>query len=134
MTVAQVMRSKTSTRYFSENYPTGENKWKRQKCTNSKTKDAKTSSTGRVTVDNARVDRLKEQHISTPQEIDNERVRIMAEVYEGTAGYQQIIRRAKFFATLIERKKLYIDENLFVGSMASTVNGSTRIRNGTWSG
>ena len=46
-----------------------------------------------------RVDRLKEQHMSTPQEIDFERIRIMAEVYEGTAGYQQIIRRAKFFAT-----------------------------------
>jgi formate C-acetyltransferase len=47
----------------------------------------------------------------------------MEEVYEDTAGYQQIIRRAKFMATLLERKKLYIDENLFVGSMASTVNG-----------
>ena len=47
----------------------------------------------------------------------------MAEVYEDTAGYQQIIRRAKFMATLLERKKLYIDDNLFVGSMASTVNG-----------
>ena len=54
-------------------------------------------STGRIKVDTARVDRLKQQHLSTPQEIDNERVRIMAEVYEGTAGYQQIIRRAKFF-------------------------------------
>ena len=61
--------------------------------------------------------------MSTPQEIDNERIRIMAEVYESTAGYQQIIRRAKFFAELIERKKLYIDENHIVGSMASTVNG-----------
>jgi pyruvate formate-lyase/glycerol dehydratase family glycyl radical enzyme len=80
------------------------------------------SSTARVTVDNARVDRLKELHMTTPQEIDNERVRIMAEVYEGTAGYQQIIRRAKFFAELIERKKLYIDESLIVGSMASSVN------------
>ena len=75
-----------------------------------------------IKVDNERVDRLKEQHMTTPQEIDNERVRIMAEVYEGTAGYQQIIRRAKFFEQLIERKKLYIDENLIVGSMASTVN------------
>ena len=64
-----------------------------------KTKDAKKSSTGRVKVDKARIDRLKEQLMSTPQAIDNERVRIMAEVYEDTAGYQQIIRRAKFFAT-----------------------------------
>ena len=88
-----------------------------------KTKDAKKSSTGRVTADNARIDRLKEQLRSTPQKIDFERVRVMAEVYEDTAGDQQILRRAKFLATLLERKKLYIDDNLFVGSMASTVNG-----------
>jgi trans-4-hydroxy-L-proline dehydratase len=88
-----------------------------------KTNAAEKSSTGRVTVDNARIDRLKEQHMSTPQEVDFERVRIMAEVYGDTAGSQQIIRRAKFFELLIERKKLYIDDNLFVGSMASTVNG-----------
>jgi len=88
-----------------------------------KTKDSKTSTTGRVKVDNARIDRLKEQLRSTPAEVDFERVRIMEEVYEDTAGYQQILRRAKFMATLLERKKLYIDDNLFVGSMASTVNG-----------
>jgi trans-4-hydroxy-L-proline dehydratase len=88
-----------------------------------KTKDAKKSSTGQVKADKARIDRLKEQLRSTPAEVDFERVRIMHEVYEDTAGYQQIIRRAKFMATLLERKKLYIDDNLFVGSMASTVNG-----------
>lgn len=86
-------------------------------------KTAKSSTTARVTADTARIDRLKEQLRSTPQEVDFERVRIMAEVYEDTAGLQQIIRRAKFMATLLERKKLYIDDNLFVGSMASTVNG-----------
>ena len=86
------------------------------------TLEAKKSTTGRVTADTARIDRLKAQHMSTPQEVDFERVRIMAEVYEGTAGYQPILRRAKFFAELIERKKIYIDENLIVGSMASSVN------------
>ena len=88
-----------------------------------KKKDAKKSSTGCVTVDNARVDRLKEQHMSTPAAIDNERIRFMMKVYEDTAGSQQIIRRAKFFAYVLENKKLYIDENLFVGSIASTPNG-----------
>jgi len=44
-------------------------------------------------------------------------------VYEDTAGYQQIIRRAKFLETLLDRKKIYIDDNLFAGSLASTVNG-----------
>ena len=81
------------------------------------------SSTGKVKADDARIDQLKEQLRSPPQEIDFERVRIMAEVYEDTASYQQILRRAKFMATLLERKKLYIDDNLVVGSMASTVNG-----------
>ena len=79
--------------------------------------------TAKVKVDKERIDRLKEQLRSTPQEVDFERVRIMHEVYEDTAGSQQIIRRAKFFEQLIEKKKLYIDDNLFVGSMASTVNG-----------
>ncbi|MBK9332641.1 MAG: hypothetical protein IPM96_09655 [Ignavibacteria bacterium] len=79
--------------------------------------------TAKVAADKERIDRLKEQYLSTPMTIDNERIRIMADVYEDTAGYQQIIRRAKFFEQLIERKKLYIDENIIVGSMASTVNG-----------
>lgn len=79
--------------------------------------------TGKVKADKERLDRLKEQLRSTPQEVDFERVRIMAEVYEDTAGYQQIIRRAKFMATLLERKKIYIDDNVFVGAMAGTTNG-----------
>ncbi len=87
-----------------------------------KTKDAKKSSTGRVTVDNARIDRLKEKFLNTPLTIDNERVRFMKEVYDETVGYQQIIRRAKFLAYLLEHKKLYIDDNLFVGSMAGSTN------------
>jgi len=79
--------------------------------------------TAKVKADKDRVDRLKEQLRSTPAEVDFERVRIMKEVYDDTAGYQQIIRRAQFMATLLERKKIYIDDNIFVGSMASTVNG-----------
>ena len=80
------------------------------------------SSTARVKADDARIDRLKEQLRSTPKDVDFERVRIMAEVYEDTVGDQQILRRAKFFATLLERKKLYIDDNLFVGAMAGKTN------------
>jgi len=67
--------------------------------------------TARVNADKARIDRLKEQLRSTPQEVDFERVRIMHEVYEDTAGYQQILRRAKFMATLLKRKKIYIDDD-----------------------
>ena len=88
-----------------------------------KKKEAKKSSTGKVTADKARIDRLKEQLRSTPAEVDFERIRIMEEVYAATQGDQNIMRRAKFMATLLERKKLYIDDNCFVGSMAGTVNG-----------
>ena len=92
------------------------------------------TSTGHVKVDTARIDRLKEQLRSTPAEVDFERVRIMEEVYDDTAGYQMIIRRAKFMATLLERKKLYIDDNLFVGAWQAPSMASTPIRNGKWIG
>jgi hypothetical protein len=54
-----------------------------------KTKESKKSSTGQVTVDNARIDRLKEQHMTTPAQIDNERIRIVSEVYEGTLSRER---------------------------------------------
>jgi len=79
--------------------------------------------TAKVNADIKRIDKLKEQLRSTPYEVDFERVRIMEKVYEDTAGDPQIMRRAKFLAAVLEQKKLYIDDNLFVGSMASTVNG-----------
>jgi pyruvate-formate lyase len=94
----------------------GENKMKKKK-------DAKKSSTGRVTADKARIDQLKELLRSTPQDLDFERVRIMQEVYEDTEGDNQNLRRANFLATLLDRKKLYIDDNLFVGAMAGKRNG-----------
>jgi trans-4-hydroxy-L-proline dehydratase len=57
----------------------------------------------------------------------------MEEVYEELRPVtSKIIRRAKFLAALLERKKLYIDDNLFVGSMAGSVQRrSTPIPNGT---
>ena len=87
------------------------------------TKETTNASTATVKADKVRIDRLKEQLRSTPAAVDFERIRIMEEVYAATEGDQNIMRRAKFMATLLERKKIYIDENLFVGSMASTVNG-----------
>ena len=42
--------------------------------------------TAKVTADKARIDRLKERQRSTPQELDFERIRIMKDVYEETAG------------------------------------------------
>ncbi|WP_019670258.1 pyruvate formate lyase family protein [Eudoraea adriatica] len=92
---------------------------------NSETKSDRASAvnTGRVNADTARIDQLKEVMRSTPAEVDFERIIIMKEVYENTEGYPNVIRRARFNEALLDRKKLYIDDNLFVGAMASTVNG-----------
>jgi len=78
--------------------------------------------TAKVTADTTRVDRLKEQLRSTEPELDFERVRIMYDMYEETAGEHQQLRRAKFLAAVLDRKKLYIDDNLFVGAMAGKTN------------
>ena len=80
------------------------------------------SNTARVNTDTARIDDLKELYRSVPMQLDFERIRIMKEVYDDTAGYQQIIRRAKFLAEVLDRKKIYIDDNLFVGSIAGSLN------------
>jgi formate C-acetyltransferase len=85
-------------------------------------KETKKSFTGSVKADKARIDRLKEQLRSTTPELDFERVRIMEEVYDETAGDHQQLRRAKFLAAVLERKRLYIDDNPFVGAMAGKTN------------
>ena len=88
-----------------------------------KTKDLNASTARVINADHARVDALKETLRSTPQEVDYERMKIMHDVYDETVGYQEIIRRAKLIAAVVERKELYIDDNLFVGAIAKTVNG-----------
>jgi len=81
-------------------------------------------STAKVNADDARIDALKEQLRSHPiAEVDYERHVVMREVYEENVGYQQIIKRAKLAEALFERKKIYIDDNLFVGSITGEVNG-----------
>ena len=82
-----------------------------------KTKDLNPG-TAKVTAADARIDALKEELRSTPQTLDFERIRIMYDVYKDTVGRDQIIRRAKFLAEVLDRKKLYIDDNLFVGALA----------------
>ena len=49
-------------------------------------------------------------------------MKIMHDVYEETGGYQEVIRRAKLMEAVVEQE-LYIDDNLFVGGIAQTVNG-----------
>ncbi|MCP4199757.1 MAG: pyruvate formate-lyase, partial [Proteobacteria bacterium] len=80
-------------------------------------------STAKVNADDARIDALKEQLRTNPFEVDYERHVIMRDVYEETVGYQEIIRRARLMEAMVERKKIYIDDNLFVGSITGKTNG-----------
>ena len=80
------------------------------------------ASTAKVNTDDARIDALKEVLRSTPAEVDYDRMVIMRDVYEDTVGYQEIIRRAKLIEAVVERKELYIDDNLFAGAIAKSVN------------
>ncbi len=84
------------------------------------TKSKPYAGTAKVKADTSRIDRLKERQRSTPQELDFERIRIMKDVYEETSGDVQILRRAKFLAAMLDRKKIFIDDNLFVGTMAGS--------------
>jgi hypothetical protein len=77
------------------------------------TKDLNPTS-ARVNTDTKRIDTLKELYRSVPMQLDFERVRIMKDVYEENVGYQQIIKRSKFLAAVLDRKKIYIDDNLTV--------------------
>ena len=49
--------------------------------------------------------------------LEFERIRLMKNVYDDTVDYQQIIRRTKFLAEVLDGKKIYIDDNLLVGSL-----------------
>lgn len=78
--------------------------------------------TAKVNASDKRIDVLKELMRSTPPPIDFERVIVMKELYEQTQGLPNILRRAKFNAALLDRKKIYIDDNLLVGAMAGSLN------------
>ena len=69
-----------------------------------KTKDLNPSTAKIVNHGDARIDALKEQLRSTPQEVDYGRHIIMRDVYEETAGLDNIIRRAKLMEATVERK------------------------------
>lgn len=87
-----------------------------------KTNTTNAASTARVNTDTARIDRLKELMRSTPPPVDFERVILMKQVYEATEGLPHIIRRARLLEKLLDEKKIYIDENLFVGAIGGSLN------------
>jgi hypothetical protein len=85
--------------------------------------------TAKVNADDARIDALKEQLRSTPSEVDYDRHIIMRDVYEETAGVNEIIRRARLIAATVESMTT---SSWALLQVPSTV--FTRIPNGTWNG
>lgn len=71
-----------------------------------------------VKVDNEKLTELKKQVVNQEQKIDFERLEFMKIVYEEYADYSPIILRAKFFAYLLDHKKIYLDDNLLAGNLA----------------
>ena len=69
-------------------------------------------------VDQDLINRLKNNVIGRKQKIDFQRTEILLRTYREYEGESKIIQRARFFEALLREKKIYIDENLFVGSMA----------------
>lgn len=73
---------------------------------------------GNIIVDNEKLEKLKAQVVNQEQKIDYERIEFMKIVYDEYADYSPIILRAKFFAYLLDHKKIYLDDNLLAGNLA----------------
>lgn len=76
------------------------------------------SKENKIVVDDLLIQRLKDNVINRKLKIDFQRTDILLDIYKEYAGYPQIIIRAKFLERLLEKKKIYIDDSLFVGSLA----------------
>lgn len=76
---------------------------------------------GNIVIDKERLYRLKNQILEGKQTIDYERLEFMKIAYEKYQNASPIILRAQFFAYLLDHKKIYIDENYFVGSLGGEV-------------
>lgn len=77
----------------------------------------------KLNVNMERVDALKAVLLDAPQRVDNERLRLLAEIYPKYDGFPSIVRRARLFEHILLNKTLYIDDNYFVGSVAQYVCG-----------
>ena len=71
-----------------------------------------------VNIQNGLVDRLRKETIELPQTVDYERVHVLNDIYKEYAGMPASVIRARFFERLLATKTLYVDDNLFVGSLA----------------
>ena len=69
------------------------------------------------------VKRAKEFLLNASQSIDNERLRILLDVYKNAGTEPAIILRARLFEKIMLTKELYIDDNPLVGSLTSKPAG-----------
>ncbi len=76
-----------------------------------------------VNINKDLVSKLRNDVVDLNQEIDFERTQFTMESYEKYNGYPSIIVRARAFENLLKNKKIYIDDNLFVGSVAGKPGG-----------
>ena len=59
----------------------------------------------------------KEELLSSPPQIDIDRIKFLLEVYRQTEGQPQVIRRARLFEKLCCEKPIFIDGNPIVGTL-----------------
>ena len=71
-----------------------------------------------INANDLQLKKLKDQVVNKKQKIDYERLEFLKVVYEEYKDYPSIIQRARSFEYLLDHKKIYIDENLIVGSLA----------------
>lgn len=76
-----------------------------------------------VNIQEGKIKELRDKVLNITQHMDFERTTIMMQVYREYEGEPAIIIRAQFLARLLREKKIYIDDNLFVGSIAGTPGG-----------
>ena len=71
-----------------------------------------------INVSKEQVKKLKDKVVNREQKIDYERLEFLKIVYEEYKDFPSIIQRARVFEYLLDHKKIYIDDNLIVGSLA----------------
>lgn len=73
----------------------------------------------KVKLNDVLFEKLKQKTIDLHMTVDFERIHWLNESYREFDGEAPVILRAKFYDKLLTNKKIYIDENLFVGTLAS---------------
>ncbi|MFC2003494.1 pyruvate formate lyase family protein, partial [Chloroflexota bacterium] len=71
-----------------------------------------------------RVRKEKEELLSTPAQIDVERLKFLLEAYRETEMQPTVMRRAKLFHRICSEKTIYIDDNPIVGTLTKYKYGA----------